>query len=60
MQQTLAQYLEALNSDAQARMAAEDGLWVSTLTTDLEHWAGYGIYTAEQLGDYLDACCEEE
>lgn len=29
------------------------------LVSDLDHWAGYGITTARQLGAYLDACCAE-
>ena len=30
------------------------------LTTDLAHWAEYGITTKDQLGDYLDGCVERE
>jgi hypothetical protein len=30
------------------------------LTTDLSHWAGYGITTKEELGDYLDDCVQRE
>ena len=30
------------------------------LTTDLKHWAEYGIYTKDQLGDYLDECVQKE
>ena len=30
------------------------------LTLSLDHWAGYGIYTKDQLGDYLDRCVERE
>tara|TARA_R110001592_G_scaffold147756_1_gene372277 strand:- start:892 stop:1152 length:261 start_codon:yes stop_codon:yes gene_type:complete len=30
------------------------------LTESLEHWAGYGIYTRDQLGDYLDDCVRQE
>jgi len=30
------------------------------LTTDLKHWAEYGITTKDQLGDYLDGCVERE
>ena len=29
------------------------------LTDDLAHWAGYGITTPEQLGEYLDACARK-
>jgi len=30
------------------------------LTLSLDHWAGYGVYTKAQLGDYLDGCIEHE
>tara|TARA_Y100000004_G_scaffold143761_1_gene163667 strand:- start:996 stop:1190 length:195 start_codon:yes stop_codon:yes gene_type:complete len=30
------------------------------LTEDLDHWAEYEVYTASDLGDYLDAEIEEE
>ena len=30
------------------------------LTLSLDHWAGYGVYTKAQLGDYLDACVAHE
>jgi hypothetical protein len=30
------------------------------LTEDLSHWAGYGIFTKERLGDYLDSCVRHE
>ena len=30
------------------------------LTTDLKHWAEYGIHTKDELGDYLDGCVERE
>ena len=30
------------------------------LTTDLKHWAGYGVTTKEELGDYLDECVKHE
>ena len=30
------------------------------LTTDLKHWAEYGIHTKDQLGDYLDECVQKE
>jgi hypothetical protein len=29
------------------------------LTEDLSHWAGYDIFTKEQLGDYLDSCVRQ-
>ena len=30
------------------------------LTEDLDHWAEYEVYTASDLGDYLDAEIEDE
>ena len=30
------------------------------LTTDLNHWAGYGVHTKDELGDYIDACVARE
>ena len=30
------------------------------LTEDLDHWAGYGVLTRDQLGDYLDECVRQE
>lgn len=30
------------------------------LTSDLKHWAEYGIHTKDQLGDYLDSCVADE
>ena len=41
-------------------MAVNPNLWVSMLTTDLDHWADYGIFTPTQLGDYLDSQCGEQ
>jgi hypothetical protein len=36
-------------------MEDDPHLWVGMLTTDLDHWASYGITTPDQLGEYLDA-----
>ena len=52
-------YINWLNQKAKAQMAVNPKLWVSMLTTDLEHWADYGIFTPHQLGDYLDSQCGE-
>ncbi len=51
----LLEYINQLNAKGQAMMDADPDLWVGMLTTDLDHWAGYGITTPDQLGDYLDA-----
>ena len=45
---TLVEYINNLNAKTKARGA------VGSLTNDLEHWAGYGVYTIEQLLDYLE------
>ena len=57
---TLAERLKQINDEAKQFMADNPGSWSSGLTDSLEHWAGYGITTAEQLDDYLDGCFERE
>ena len=49
--QELIEYIYDLNSKAKGGFV---------LTTDLKHWAEYGIHTKDQLGDYLDGCVERE
>ena len=49
--QELVEYIYDLNSKAKGGFV---------LTTDLKHWAEYGIHTKDQLGDYLDGCVERE
>ena len=44
----LVDYINKMNAKTKARGA------VGSLTNDLEHWAGYGVYTIEQLLDYLE------
>ena len=51
----LLDFINQLNAKGQAMMDEDPNLWVGMLTTDLDHWAGYGITTPDQLGDYLDA-----
>jgi len=51
----LVAYINWLNAKGQAMMDAVPNLWVGKLVTDPEHWAGYGITTPDQLGEYLDA-----
>ena len=54
----LVAYIHQLNAEAIQWMKAEEGRVASMLTDDPQHWADYGVYTAEQLGDYLDAAAE--
>ena len=48
---TLRDYIREINESSQGGFA---------LTEDLDHWAGYGILTRDQLGDYLDECVRQE
>ena len=48
---TLRDYIREINESSQGGFA---------LTEDLDHWAGYGVLTREQLGDYLDECVRQE
>ena len=52
----LLQRLQALNADGRKYMAEHPRSWVGMLTEDLNHWAGYGITTPDQLDEYLDGC----
>lgn len=54
---TASEYAIQYNAE-QAAWVAEDpaNRWSGTLAEEPEHWAEYGIFTAEQLMDYLDAC----
>ena len=47
----LRHYIKMINRDAAGGFL---------LTDDLDHWAEYGIYTKDQLGDYLDDCVQRE
>ena len=44
----LVEYINKMNEKTKARGA------VGYLTNDSKHWAGYGVYTAAQLLDYLE------
>lgn len=46
---TLAELLAYRNQQADARMAAEPGLWCSKYHTDIADWNAGGIFTAEDL-----------
>ena len=50
-QADLREYIREINESSSGGFA---------LTECLEHWAGYGIYTRDQLGDYLDECVNQE
>ena len=49
--QELIDYIAVLNGKANGGFM---------LTSDLAHWAEYGITTKDQLGDYLDECVQKE
>lgn len=54
-------YIERLNAQTEAWVAEDpEGRWAGLLTTDPEHWAGYGITTVEALEEYFDACAAKE
>jgi hypothetical protein len=38
----------------------EQGYCVGTLTTDVAHWNSFGVFTGQDLDDYLDACVARE
>jgi len=50
-QKDLLNYIREINESSDGGFA---------LTESLEHWAGYNIYTRDQLGDYLDECVQHE
>lgn len=56
---TASEYAIQLNNEAKEYMIANPGHWIGMLAEDAENWAEYGIFTADQLGAYLDRCVEE-
>ena len=50
---TLLQHLQNINAKSKAEMAKTPGLWIGMITEDLDHWAGYGVHTPEQLDRYF-------
>ena len=50
---TLLQHLQNINAKSKAKMAKTPGLWIGMITEDLDHWAGYGVHTPEQLDRYF-------
>ena len=51
---TLTERLTQINEESQKHMDDNPGDWVGMLTTDPSHWAEYGVYSAEQLNEYLE------
>jgi len=54
----LIKHIQRLNEVARRKMAANPNLVIGLLTEDPDHWAGYGITTVEQFGEYLDSECK--
>lgn len=48
--------LALINVQARMSAAATGGTVVLELTEDLDHWFSYGIFSADALNEYLDAC----
>jgi|GEM_PF-579962 len=46
---TLLQHIESLNAESQAWLDANPGSWTGMITTDLDHWAEYGVHTVEDF-----------
>ncbi len=57
---TLEECLAEINGEAADRQAANAEGWYPGLVSDLAHWAEYGITTAVELGEYLDAAVAQE
>lgn len=53
-------HLNAKNAEMQAWIDANPGSWGTIFHTDIPHWNESGIFTAEDLDDYLDACFQRE
>lgn len=48
----LVKHIEELNAKTQAWVDANPGSWAGMITTDLDHWAEYGIHTVEDFERY--------
>lgn len=55
MTNALVAHIEAQNAKAQAWMDEADGRIAGMVTTDLDHWAGYGITTVAEYDHYMAA-----
>ena len=49
----LQKHIEAENERSREQMAEEPGLWIGMVTTDLQHWADYGITTIDGYEFYM-------
>lgn len=49
---TLLAHIEKLNAEKQAWMDAGPDRWTGMITTDLDHWAEYGVFTVEDYERY--------
>ena len=59
-QMELKAHIEAENAEHKAEMERNPGLWISMMTTDLDHWAEYDIYNVDQYQSYLYYCTAYE
>ena len=49
----LVKHIEAINAKSKEWMDANPGSWAGMITTDPEHWKGYGITTPAQYDRYM-------
>ena len=59
-QMALKAHIQAENEQSRKQMEETEGLWISMMTDDLQHWADYDIYNVEQYEAYLYHCCAYE
>ena len=59
-QMALKAHIQAENEQSRRQMEETEGLWISMMTDDLQHWADYNIYNVEQYEAYLYHCCAYE
>lgn len=57
-QWSLLDYIRWLGREDELKVM--QGWWVGSLTQDLDHWREFGITTALELAEMLDAECEKE
>ena len=46
-------HIESINAKSKEEMDKTPGLWIGMITTDPEHWKGYGITTPAQYDRYM-------
>ena len=52
----LKKHIEAENERSRDEMAATPNLWIGMVTSDLQHWADYGITDIEGYEFYMASC----